>query len=127
MKTPWSLLALMVLLILLSTDVEAARPVRDFSGDAMQSYNSRMLDSPMLRIPTLLGTTFWPFLPYPPAPTMMFVDIQIQMPELYPPPPSPPSPPAHAKFWTARCGIFVEFDVGSTMNLMEEEQKPCRP
>ena len=92
----------------------------------MQSYKSRMLDSPMNRIPTLLDTTFWPFLPYPPAPTMTFLDIHINMPESYSPPPPPPSPPTHAKFWTERCGIFVELDVGSTMNLMEEERKPCR-
>jgi len=125
MKAVWSLVAPIVVLILLSTDAGAVRSVRDFSGDAMQSYSSRMLDSPMLRIPTLLGTTFWPFLPYPPAPTMMFVDIQLQMPEMAPPPP-PPTPPAHAKFWTQRCGIFVELEASSTMNLIEEERKPCR-
>lgn len=114
-----------VALLLLSTDAGAGRSVRDFSGDAMQSYGSRMLDSPMLRIPTLLGTTFWPFLPYPPAPTMMFLDLQLQMPEMSPPPP-PPTLSAHAKFWTQRCGIFVELEASSTMNLMEEERKPCR-
>ena len=118
-------MASIVVLILLTKDAGAVRSVRDFSGDAMQSYSSRMLDSPMLRIPTLLGTTFWPFLPYPPAPTMMFVDIQLQMPEMAPPPP-PPTPPAHAKFWTQRCGIFVELEASSTMNLIEEERKPCR-
>jgi hypothetical protein len=126
MKFVWSLLASIVLLAFLCTNGEATRPVRDFSGDAMQAYNSRMLSSPMNRIPTLLGTTFWPFLPYPPAPTMTFLDIHINMPELNPPPPPPASPPAHAKFWTERCGIFVELDVGPTMNPMEEERKPCR-
>ena len=117
-------MASIVALLLLSTDAGAGRSVRDFSGDAMQSYSSRMLDSPMLRIPTLLGATFWPFLPYPPAPTMMFLDLQLQMPEMSPPPP-PPTPPAHAKFWTQRCWIFVELEASSTMNLMEEERKPC--
>lgn len=125
MRALWSLVASIVVLMLLSTDAGAVRSVRDFSGDAMQSYSSRMLDSPMLRIPTLLGTTFWPFLPYPPAPTMMFLDLQLQMPEMAPPPP-PPTPPSHAKFWTQRCGIFVELEASSTMNLMEEERKPCR-
>src|SRR5215831_1544974 len=99
-------MASIVALLLLSTDAGAGRSVCDFSGDAMQSSSSRMLDSPMLRIPTLLGTTFWPFLPYPPPP--------------------PPTLPAHAKFWTQRCGIFVELEASSTMNLMEEERKPCR-
>ena len=118
-------MASIVALLLLSTDAGAGRSVCDFSGDAMQSSSSRMLDSPMLRIPTLLGTTFWPFLPYPPAPTMRFLDLQLQMPEMSPPPP-PPTLPAHAKFWTQRCGIIVELEASSTMNLMEEERKPCR-
>src|SRR5262249_57458143 len=103
MKAKWSLVASNVVLILLTKDAGAVRSVRDFSGDAMQSYSSRMLDSPMLRIPTLLGTTFWPFLPYPPAPTMMFVDIQLQMPEMAPPPPPPPPPP-HPHFCTHPSG-----------------------
>src|SRR5215831_10007756 len=122
MRAMWSLMASIVVLMLLSTDAGAVRSVRDFSGDAMQSYSSRMPDSPMLRIPTLLGTTFWPFLPYPPAPTMMFVNIQLHMSEMSPPPP-PPTHPAHAKFWPQRCGIFVEVEASSTMNLMEEERK----
>jgi len=118
-------MASIVALLLQSTDAGAGRSVCDFSGDAMQSSSSRMLDSPMLHIPTLLGTTFWPFLPDPPAPTMRFLDLQLQMPEMSPPPP-PPTLPAHAKFWTQRCGIIVELEASSTMNLMEEERKPCR-
>jgi hypothetical protein len=56
---------------------------------------------------------------------MMFLDLQLQMPEMSPPPP-PPTLSAHAKFWTQRCVIFVELEASSTMNLMEEERKPCR-
>lgn len=128
MKTGWSVwTTTVILLALLGIEAEAGRIVRDFSGDPMQRYSSQMLDSPMLRIPTPLGLAFWPFLAYPPAPTMTIVNVQIQLPELYTPPASPPTPPARAKFWTAQCGVFVELEVSPKMNLMEEERKPCPP
>jgi hypothetical protein len=125
MKTGWSLLIAIVTFALLGTEGEAGRLLRDFSGDAMQIHHSRMPESPMNRIPTLLGSSFWPYLNYPPAPSLTIVNVQIQIPALDQPPSPPPAPPAPPKFWTARCGIFVELSVNSTMNLMEEERKPC--
>lgn len=126
MRAGWSILtSTLVLLALLGTDAEGSRLVRDFSGDAMQRHSSRMMASPMLRIPTPLGTSFWPFIAYPPAPIMTIVNIHIQVPVSDQPPTPPPAPPAPPKFWIARCGVFVELDVSSTMNLMEEERKPC--
>ena len=102
----WVLVSTVVLPALLGTEAEAGRTLREFSGDAMQRHDSRMMASPLER---------------------SIVNIQIQPPELNQPPPPPPTPPARAKFWTARCGVFVELEVSSTMNLMEEERKPCSP
>ena len=102
----WVLVSTVVLPALLGTEAEAGRTLREFSGDAMQRHDSRMMASPLER---------------------SIVNIQIQPPELNQPPPPPPTPPARAKFWTARCGVFVELEVSSTLNLMEEERKPCSP
>ena len=128
METRWRVrITTVVLLALLGTKAEAGRIIRDSSGDAMQRYNSQMLDSPMLRIPAPLGLAFWPFLAYLPAPTMTIVNVQIQLPELHTSPTPPAPPPARAKFWTAQCGVFVELEVSPKMNLMGEERKPCPP
>jgi hypothetical protein len=127
MKAGWWVLVLTVVLAaLLATEAEAGRTLREFSGDAMQRHDSRMMASPLMRYPGLFGISLWPYIAYPPAPSMTIVNVQIQLPELNQPPP-PPTPPARAKFWTARCGVFVELEVSSTMNLMEEERKPCSP
>ena len=126
MKTGgWVLASTVVLLALLGTEAQAGRTLRDFSGDAMQGYDSRMMASPVMRFHGLFGQSLWPYIAYPPIPSMTIVNIQIQIPELNQPPPPPPTPPARPKFWTARCGVFVELEVSSTMNLMEEEMKPC--
>jgi hypothetical protein len=126
MKAGWWVLASTVVLVaLLGTEAKAGRTLREFSGDAMQRYDSRMMASPVMRFPGLFGQSLWPYIAYPSAPSVTIVNIQIQIPELYQPPPPPPSPPARPKFWTARCGVFVELEVSSTMNLMEEERKPC--
>jgi len=126
MKGGWWILALTVVFSsLLSTDAAASRLIRDASGDAMQRYDSRMMASPLMRFPGQFGVSFWPFISYPPSPSMTIVNIQIQIPELNHPPTPPPTPPARPKFWTARCGIFIELEVSSTMNLREEEAKPC--
>ncbi len=114
-----------VLLALLGTEAEAGRTLRDFSGDAMQRFDSRMMASPVMSFPGLFGLSLWPYISYPPAPSMTIVNVQIQMPELDQRPLPPPTPPARPKFWTARCGVFVELEVSPTMNLMEEERKPC--
>lgn len=121
----WVLASTLVLFSLLGTDAKASRMLREFSGDAMQRHDSRMMASPLMRFPGLFGLSLWPFIAYPPAPSMTIVNIQIQIPELNQPPTSPPAPPARPKFWTARCGVFVELEVSSTMNLIEEEAKPC--
>ena len=123
----WILVSIGVLLALLSTEAEAGRTLRDFSGDAMQRYDSRMMASPVMRFPGLFGISLWPYIAYPPAPSVTIVNVQIQLPELNQPLTPPPLPPARPKFWTARCGVFVELEVSSTMNLMEEEAKPCSP
>ena len=125
MRTGWSIVAsTLALLALLAADAEAGRLIRDTSGAAMQFHDSQMMASPMIRMPTPLGASFWPFIGYPQAPTMTILNI-IQVPELNQPPPPPPPPPAPSKFWIARCGVFVELNVSSAMNLMEEERKPC--
>lgn len=121
----WVLASTLVLFSLLGTDAEASRILREFSGDAMQRHDSRMMASPLERFPGLFGISLWPFIPYPPAPSMTIVNIQIQIPELSQPPIPPPTAPARSKFWITRCGVFVEIEVNSTMNLMDEETKPC--
>ena len=114
-----------VFFLLLVTNAEAARYPRDFSGDAMQRFDSQMPSSPMLRFPGMLGTSYWPFVPYLPAPSMTFANIVLEFPEA-PPPPLPPKLPPPPRFWFAHCGVFVGMDVTSTTNLMEEEGKPCQ-
>jgi hypothetical protein len=116
-----------VLSALLGAEVAAGRMLRDFSGDAMQSYDSRMMDSPMTSFPGLFGISLWPHIAYPPVHSMTNVIVQIQFPELNRPPMPPPASAVRPKFWTDRCGIFVELEVNSTMQLIEEERKPCSP
>jgi hypothetical protein len=111
---------------LLGADGEAGTIARDFSGDAMQSHDSRMMNSPLQRIPPVLGLSFWPFTPYLPAPSLTVVNVQINLPALVSPSPTPPpATPARPKFWINRCGNFVEIEVSPATNLMEEEQNPC--
>jgi len=126
MKAGWWVLTLtLVFYSLLGTDATASRLIRDASGDAMQRYDSRMMASPLTNFSSRFGIYGWPFIYYPPALPMTIVNIQIQIPELNHPPTPPPTSPARPKFWTARCGVFIELEVSSTMNLMEEEAKPC--
>jgi hypothetical protein len=128
MKARWWVLVSTVLLVaLLDTKAEAGRTLREFSGDAMQRFDSSMMASPMMGFPGLFGISMWPYIAYPLAPSMTIVNVQTQLPELNQSPTPPPTPPARPKFWTARCGVFVELEVSSTVNLMEEEQKPCSP
>ena len=96
---------------------------RDFSGDALQSHDSRMMSSPVTPFLGQFGTPFSTYIVYPPARSMASVTVQVQIPDLVPTP--SPTPPARPKFWTARCGDFVALDASATMNLMEEERKPC--
>ena len=115
-------------LLLGSTDVEADRRLRDVSGDTLQRYDSRMMSSPMTRFPGVFGISrWWPYLIYPPAPSMTIVNVQVIVPNLAQEPTLAPTPPARPKFWIARCGGFVEVEVNPTMNLMDEERKPCSP
>ena len=106
-----------LLLVLLGKDVEASRRLRNVSGDPMQSYDSRMMSSPMTRFPGLFGISLWPYIIYPSAPSMTIVNVQVQMPELDERPAQAPTPPTRPKFWIARCGGFIELEVNPTMNL----------
>ncbi|MEO7861388.1 MAG: hypothetical protein ABIU05_13285 [Nitrospirales bacterium] len=123
----WVLVSTLVLPAVLGITEAEAGTLREFSGDAMQRHDSRMMASPLERYPGLFGISPWPYIAYPPSPSMTIVNVQIPPPELNQSPPPPPTPPARAKFWTARCGVFAEFEVSSTMNLMEEERKACSP
>ena len=123
----WVLVSTVVLPTLLGITEAEAGTLREFSGDAMQRHDSRMMASPMERYPGLSGISLWPYIAYRPSPSMTIVNVQTQPPELNQSPPPLPTPPARAKFWTARCGVFAELEVSSTMNLMEEERKPCSP
>ena len=89
----------------------------------MPGVESRMPESRLPSIRGMRGRAIWPMATYIPAPNITIVNVQADRPEE--PPPPPPKPAAPAKFWTARCGSFVELQVGPTMNLMEEEQKGC--
>ena len=119
--------SMVIFLVLLGTDVEASRTPRDFSGDAMQRHNSQMMASPMIRFPAVLGISQWPYINYPPSPSMTIVNVGLDIPEVEQPAASASTPPAHPKFWIAHCGSFVEVEANSTMSVIEEEQKPCSP
>jgi hypothetical protein len=123
----WAWISAAALLALIATDAEAGRRLRDFSGDAMQRYDSRMMSSPVMRFPGLLKVSLWPYMIYPPAPSLTIVNVHVHNPYFDEPRPAVVRPAARPKFWTVQCGVFVEFEVSSTMNLMEEERKRCSP
>lgn len=126
MKLSRWVLAFITVSFLLGADGEAGTIARDFSGDAMQRHDSRMMASPLQHMPSVLGVSFWPFIPYLPAPSLTIVNVQINVPTVASPSPIPsPAAPARPKFWINRCGIFVEIEVSSATNLMEEEQHAC--
>ena len=54
-----------------------AGTLREFSGDAMQRHDSRMMASPWERYPGLFGISPWPYIAYPPSPSMTIVNVQI--------------------------------------------------
>lgn len=126
MRRPF-LLGLMAGGIVLCTEAPATGILRDFSGDPMQRYESRMPDAYVGRMPSAGGISFWPLNPYyyaPPSFTVVNVEILLapnQPSESSP----PPAHPVHPKIWTNRCGTFVELNVTPTSSLIEEEQKPC--
>lgn len=123
MRILW--LTISLCLGLIAPEAKAGPYPRDFSGDAMQRHESRLPSSPMVRFPSLLGMTYWPFIPYTAAPSFPVFNFVIQLPEEVPALP-PAKPPAPAKFWIARCGTFVEIDVAKS-NVLEEEGKSCSP
>lgn len=123
-----SALALTVVFLgLLGTGVAVASTARDFSGDAMQRHNSLMMPSPMIRFPAVLGVSQWPYINYPPAPSMTIVNVKLDIPEVEQPAASMSTPRVHPKFWIARCGGFIEIEATSTTSVLEEERKPCAP
>jgi len=122
----WVLAFIPIPFLLCGASGEAGAIVRDFSGDAMQRHDSRMMVSPLHHIPSVLGLSFWPFIPYLPAPSLTVVNVQINFPALdLPSPIPPPASTARPKFWINRCGTFVEIEVSPEMNLMEAEKTPC--
>ena len=123
----WMWTSTVILLALLGAEAEAGRSLRDFSGDAMQRYDSRMMSSPVMHFPGIFGISLGPYIAYPSTPSMTIVNVLVQIPELDQRPTPPPTPPARPKFWTAWCGVFVELEVSSTMNRMEEERNPALP
>lgn len=122
MKFFW--LTLVALLMFLAPDASAGRYPRDFSGDAMQRHSSLMPSSPMLRFPAVNGLTPWPFIWYPPAPSMTVFNVVIDTPENTDQP-APVKPPASAKFWIVRCGSFVEIDAAKDNVIEEEARQDC--
>jgi hypothetical protein len=113
---------------LLCTEAASARMLRDYSGDAMQRHDSRMMESPLNRIPSLLGMSLWPFNPYfyaPPSLTVVNVTVNLPATEPGTPPASAARTSASPKFWTNHCDRFIEVEVSSATNLMEVEEEPC--
>lgn len=90
----------------------------------MQGFESRMPDSRVPSFRGVRGRSSWPAIGYVQSPDLTIINVHVEGQEQ--PPPPPPKPPAPAKFWTARCGVFVELQVSPTMNLMEEERKGCK-
>lgn len=104
-----------------NTDSMAAS--QDVSGLPMQRFESRMMGSPLQRMPTLLGVAPWPVMAYGPPTSVTVVQIQITV--VQPIEPRPALPALEPTVWTQRCGTFVKIEIGSKSNLMEEERKPC--
>jgi len=125
MKRMWTWAVILILGYTLTNPAIASRYPRDFSGDAMQRHDSQLPSSPMSRFPGVLGLTYWPFIAYPPAPTMQMFNFVIETPGETAPVVQN-KPPASSKFWIGRCGTFVEIDVAKA-NLIEEESKACPP
>ena len=120
----WAFVVLSI--FILGSNVEAGRTSRDFSGDAMQRHNSQMMASPMIRFPAVLGISPWPYINYPPSPSMTIVNVQVDIPDREEQPVSTTSkPPARPKFWIVRCGGVIELEATSTMRVIDEERKPC--
>ena len=89
-------------------------------GFGMHGHGNR---TPDFRFRGFHGRALMPLIGVPVPPNLTIINVQVDLPEE--PPLPPPRPPAPAKFWTARCGGFVELQVSPTMNLIEEEQKSC--
>ena len=117
----------------------------------LQRFESRMLDSPL----QLIGSPFGPyrFATLPnlfdlwatrravstlPAMLQMPRGMLLLLPSYVVPfatryavteepaaPPDPPKPAAAPKFFSARCGHFVEMTIPRDSNLTIEEDKPC--
>lgn len=92
-------------------------------GFGMHGLGNRPPESAFPHVRGKHGRAIWPLIGSVPSQNLTIINVQVE-PQEEPPPP-PPKPAAPAKFWTARCGSFVELQVSPTMNLMEEEQKGC--
>lgn len=127
MKRSLPVLIVATLVLLTASEGKGGTLVRDFSGDAMQNHNSHMMDSPLQRIPPVLGLSFWPFISYLPAPSLTVVNVEVIFPTVVAPTSLSPPKVVPSKFWTNRCGVFVEIEVNSDKNLLEEERTSCSP
>ncbi|MBX3324455.1 MAG: hypothetical protein U0223_19800 [Nitrospira sp.] len=89
----------------------------------MHGLESRITASRFSSVRGFHGRTIRPLMGSALGPNLTIINVQVAPPEE--PPPPPPKPSAPAKFWTARCGVFVELQVSPNLNLIEEEQKSC--
>lgn len=92
-------------------------------GFGMHGLENRIPESAFPHVRGKHGRAIWPLIGSVPSQNLTIIHVHAK-PQEEPPPP-PPKPAAPAKFWTARCGSFVELQVSPTMNLIEEEQKSC--
>ena len=91
----------------------------DLSGVRMQRYDAL---NEMGQFPGRLTN---PQLSYLPPRSLIFVNV-LRIPEAPPDLPLSPKPSAAPRFWIAHCGGFVEINLASTANLIEEEQRACQ-
>ncbi len=127
MKLFWTALTILFLLALPTERAEAVTYPQDASGTPMQRFDSRMPDSPVADFPGLLGSSYWPYLSSPIrplSPPVTIMNVLIEAPEASLPPVQSKAP-GSAKFWTARCGTYVQVDMDSVRDMTEEEGKPC--
>lgn len=92
-------------------------------GFGLHGLGSRAHESRFPRVRGFHGKAIRPMIGSALDPNLMIINIHVEPEEELPLP--PPKPPAPAKFWTARCGSFVELQVSPTLNLIEEERKGC--
>jgi hypothetical protein len=108
-------------------------PVQGFNSHmldaAIQTFESRMMDSPTQRIAGL-GTSFrafrfWFYPIYVPTRPFVPATIQATVREIENPPEPASRPAAPPLFISLRCAVFAEMTVGKSEILSEKEEAPC--